>query len=83
VDPEGRAYVEAMAHQGLLKGGQIRKVIMDAFKIVFVARTRPRAKMLLSFSDSRRPLPLPRSDGSPMQSGRSIPRSSWSMSLTR
>jgi hypothetical protein len=45
-------YVEAFAHQGPLKGGQIRKVIMDAFKLAFLARTRPGAQMILLFSDS-------------------------------
>lgn len=51
VNPEGRIYVEALAHQGPLKGGQIRKVIMDAFKLAFLARTRPGTQMILLFSD--------------------------------
>src|SRR5712692_1664441 len=51
VDPEAGVYVEALAHQGPLKGGQIRKVIMDAFKLAFLARTRPGAQMILLFSD--------------------------------
>jgi hypothetical protein len=51
VDAEGRVYVEAFAHQGPLKGGQIRKVIMDAFKLAFLIRTRPDAQMILLFSD--------------------------------
>ena len=51
VDQTGGVYVEALAHQGPPKGGQIRKVIMDAFKLAFLARARPGAKMILLFSD--------------------------------
>jgi hypothetical protein len=51
VDHEAGVYVEAFAHQGTLKVGQIRKVIMDAFKLAFLARTRPGAQMILLFSD--------------------------------
>jgi hypothetical protein len=49
--PDGGIYVEAFAHQGPLKGGQIRKVIMDASKLAFLGHTRPDAQMILLFSD--------------------------------
>jgi hypothetical protein len=42
---------EAFAHQGPLKGGQVRKVIFDSFKLTFLARRWPQAEMVLLFSD--------------------------------
>jgi len=43
---------EAYAHQGPLKGGQADKVVMDAFKLLYIARSWAGAELVLLFSDN-------------------------------
>lgn len=42
---------EAFAHQGQLKGGQVRKVVFDSFKLTYLAQRWPEAELVLLFSD--------------------------------
>jgi hypothetical protein len=42
---------EIFARQGKLKGGQQKKVALDAFKLVTLARSRPQAQLILAFAD--------------------------------
>jgi hypothetical protein len=43
--------VEAVARQGKLKGSQQRKVALDAFKLITLARDRPGTRLALVFAD--------------------------------
>jgi len=43
--------VEIFAHQGKLKGGQQKKVGLDAFKLITLGRSRPAAQLILAFAD--------------------------------
>jgi len=45
--------VEAFAHQGAMKGGQLKKVSEDSLKLVTLARTRPGARMIIAFADEQ------------------------------
>jgi hypothetical protein len=50
-DADSTVFVEALAHQGPPKAGQVRKVAMDAFKLAFLARAHPNARSILLFGD--------------------------------
>lgn len=43
--------VEIFAHQGKLKGGQQRKVALDALKLITLGRSRPGTQLILAFAD--------------------------------
>lgn len=51
VDEAETVFVEVFARQGRLKGGQKRKVALDAFKLITLARTRQGARVILAFAD--------------------------------
>ena len=42
--------VEIFARQGMLKGGQVKKVAQDALKLITLKRERPDAKLYLAFA---------------------------------
>lgn len=42
--------VEIFARQGALKGGQVKKVTQDAFKLLTLQRDRPNARLYLAFA---------------------------------
>ena len=46
--------VEVFAHQGILKGGQVRKVAQDALKLITIAQHMPdpRPRLILAFADA-------------------------------
>ena len=43
--------VEVFAHRGKLKGGQQKKVGLDAFKLITLGRSRPDSELILAFAD--------------------------------
>jgi hypothetical protein len=43
--------VEVFAHQGRLKGAQFHKVARDALKLITLARSRQKARLILAFGD--------------------------------
>lgn len=43
--------VEAFAHQGELRGAQLKKVSEDAFKLVTLARGRTGMRLIVAFAD--------------------------------
>lgn len=51
VSEDERVLVEAYAHQGDVKGAQLKKVTEDAFKLVTLARTRPGSRLIIAFAD--------------------------------
>jgi hypothetical protein len=58
VDRNNRIYVEAFAHQGPVKGGQIHKVVSDAFKLAFIGRNNEYSRLLLAFADATAAAPF-------------------------
>lgn len=44
--------VEIFARQGALKGGQVKKVTQDAFKLLTLKRDRPNARLYLAFASA-------------------------------
>ncbi len=44
--------VEIFAHQGPLKGGQLHKVARDALKLITLARSQERSRLIIAFGDS-------------------------------
>ena len=48
---DGSVLVEIFAHQGKLKGGQQKKVGLDAFKLITLGRSYPKAQLILAFAD--------------------------------
>jgi hypothetical protein len=51
VSADETMFVEVFAHQGRLKGGQFHKVAQDALKLITLARSRPKARLVLAFGD--------------------------------
>ena len=49
--PDESVLVEIFARQGVLKGGQKQKIKGDALKLITLARTRPKARLILAFGD--------------------------------
>jgi hypothetical protein len=45
--------LEVFARQGMLKGGQQKKVCQDALKLITLGRLHPRARLLLVFADDQ------------------------------
>ena len=58
VDHDNRVYVEAFAHQGPVKVGQIHKVVSDAFKLAFIGRINEYPRLLLAFADEMAAAPF-------------------------
>lgn len=52
VSDDEQILVEIFARQGTLKGGQVRKVAMDALKLITLGRTRPSARLILAFASN-------------------------------
>jgi hypothetical protein len=50
--PDGTVLAEIFARQGELKGGQQKKVAIDALKLITIRRERPGTRLLLAFADS-------------------------------
>ncbi|HVW18629.1 MAG TPA: hypothetical protein VHB30_10320 [Solirubrobacteraceae bacterium] len=48
---DGRVLVEAFAHQGAMRGAQLKKVSEDAFKLVTLARGRAGIRLIVAFAD--------------------------------
>jgi hypothetical protein len=51
VGDDETVFAEAFAHQGPLKGGQLGKVARDAFKLITLGRTYPKARLIVAFAD--------------------------------
>jgi hypothetical protein len=51
LNEEAGVFCEAFAHHNALKAGQVRKVILDAFKLAFLARIHPKSRLILLFCD--------------------------------
>ena len=51
VAEDGSVFVEIFAHQGKLKGGQQKKVGLDALKLITLGRTHREARLILAFAD--------------------------------
>jgi len=51
VGPDESVLVEIFAHQGGLKGGQRRKIMGDALKLITLGRSRPATKLIIAFCD--------------------------------
>jgi len=51
VSPDGLVLAEIFARQGELKGGQQKKVAIDALKLITVRRERPGAQLVIAFAD--------------------------------
>jgi hypothetical protein len=51
VDSDETVYVEAFAHLGKPKGGQISKVIRDAFELSFLGQLRPGTRLIVLLAD--------------------------------
>src|SRR4051812_45433514 len=48
---DGKVLVEAFAHQGAMRGGQLKKVSEDAFKLVTLARDRVGMRLIVAFAN--------------------------------
>jgi hypothetical protein len=51
VSDNGNVLVEAFAHQGALRGAQLKKVSEDAFKLVTLAKDRAGMRLIVAFAD--------------------------------
>lgn len=51
VSPDGGVMAEIFARQGELKGGQQKKVAIDALKLITIRRERPHTKLVIAFAD--------------------------------
>jgi hypothetical protein len=51
VSVDGNVLVEAFAHQGALRGAQLKKVSEDAFKLVTLAKDRAGMRLIVAFAD--------------------------------
>jgi len=51
VAPGESVLVEIFAHRGQLKGGQRRKIMGDALKLITLRRSRPASKLIIAFCD--------------------------------
>lgn len=51
VSADGKVLVEAYAHQGTMRGAQLKKISEDAFKLVTLARGRPGMRLIVAFAD--------------------------------
>lgn len=48
---DGMVLVEVFAHQGEMRGAQLKKVSEDAFKLVTLARSRTGVRLIVAFAD--------------------------------
>ena len=48
---DGRVLVEAFAHQGAMRGAQLKKVSEDVLKLVTLARGRTGMRLIVAFAD--------------------------------
>jgi hypothetical protein len=51
VSPDERVLVEAFAHQGTMRGAQLKKVSEDALKLVSLAKGRTDTRLIIAFAD--------------------------------
>ena len=51
VSPDGGLMAEIFARQGELKGGQQKKVAIDALKLITIRQERPDTKLVIAFAD--------------------------------
>lgn len=51
VSEDGRVLVEAYAHQGAMRGAQLKKVAEDAFKLVTITKGLNDARLIIAFAD--------------------------------
>lgn len=52
VSDDGKVLVEAFAHQGAMRGAQLKKVSEDAFKLVTLANGRADMRLIVAFADN-------------------------------
>jgi hypothetical protein len=51
VSPNRTVFIEIFAHQGQLKGGQKRKIALDALKLITIGREYPDAELVIALAD--------------------------------
>jgi hypothetical protein len=51
VSADGNVLVEAFAHQGAMRGAQLKKVSEDAFKLVTLAKGHAGMRLMVAFAD--------------------------------
>jgi len=51
VSPNRTVFIEIFAHQGQLKGGQKRKIALDALKLITIGREHPDAELVIALAD--------------------------------
>ena len=77
VSPNRAVFIEIFAHQGQLKGGQKRKIALDALKLITIGREHPDAELVIALADDTAagsPAPRARPPATGAQPRRSRPQ---------